>query len=75
MAQGIIQLVSLLNRHGHLFVFDRLLGVKIKGAARQPKCSRHLAFGIEAIGPTQLMGQLHLLRRLFPRDTQRVTTR
>src|SRR6266852_7930933 len=65
MSHRIILLMPLFNRRGDLFILLRLFAFEIVGSSCDLQCSGHLAFGVGAVRPTQLMRQFHLLCRLY----------
>src|SRR5260221_8887313 len=65
MSHRIILLMPLFNRRGDLFILLRLFAFEIESSSCDLQCSGHLAFGVGAVRPTQLMRQFHLLCRLY----------
>src|SRR6266566_299134 len=65
MPHGIILLMPLFNRGGDRFIFLCLFAFKIERSSCHAQGSRHLAFRIGAVRPTQLVGQFHLLCGLY----------
>lgn len=61
MAHRIILFMPLFNRSGHRFIFPRLFAFEIEGSSCYSQGVCHLAFGIGAVRPTQLVGQFYLL--------------
>src|SRR5258708_9024774 len=63
MAHRIILFMPVLNRRGYLFICWGLLSFEIEGSSCKAQRSSHLAFGVGAVRPTQLVRQFHLLCR------------
>src|SRR5438067_11417032 len=63
MTHRIILFMPLFNRRGYLFIFAGLLSFEIEGSSGKAQRSRHLAFRIGAMRPTQLVRQFDLLCR------------
>lgn len=63
MTERIIDLVPLLDGDRDLLVLERLFGRPIERGSANFQCAGNLAFAVGAIGPTELMGQFHLLGR------------
>src|SRR5260221_6354368 len=65
MSHRIILLMPLFNRRGDLFILLRLFAFEIESSSCDLQCSGHLAFGVGAVRPTQLMRQFHPSRVVF----------